>query len=935
MKSVLQTALFSLLTIAAFGQKKVLDHPDFDLWKTITESEISPDGKFIVYHLTPGEGDAVMKIATADGKEIASIPRGVNSSITWDSRFVIFKINPQLDTVKALRRIKTKEDKLPKDSLGIYDLKSNSLEKIARVKSYNIPKEWPNILTYQLEAELPKKVEKDTVAVDSVIQKKKVTKPKPVNKKNGYPLVVRDLIAKTQDTIPYVTDYTLAKRSDKFIYQTTGRDSTILEGIYYYNQATHTVTPLCRTKGKYAQLAIAEDGLQTAFLSDLDTTKALIRDFQLRYWNQGKDSAMVIAQTATPGIPENWLVNENGSVNFSKSGSKLFFGTSPKPIVQDTTLLPEEIINVEVWSYKDSRLQTQQNIELEADKKKSYPAYFDTVDENIIQLGTEVIPDLQLADHGDAPYALGLSNIPYQKYISWEGFPQRYDVYSINVKTGEATQAIQDLRGNAGISAEGEYLYWYNAEDTTWYSYSNADKKVYALTKTITESMADERNDQPNYPYQYGAAGWTTGDQNLLVYDRYDIWKLDPTNGTAPVNLTNGRASKTVFRNQDLDRDEEALTTDLLLFHTFNETDKSEGYVSIKDFGKSKLLIKSDARFARFRKAKNSATIMFTRESNEEFPDLLASDLSFKKISKISNANPQQKDYAWGSVELYNWNSMDGVPLQGLLYKPANFDPNKKYPMIVNFYERDSDDLHNHWGVKPHRSIVNAAFYASRGYLVFNPDVAYKEGYPGESAYNSVVAGTTALIKEGFVQADKIGLQGHSWGGYQIAYLVTQTNLFACAEAGAIVSNMISAYGGIRWWTGLSRMFQYEHTQSRIGGTLWEYPLRYIENSPIFYADKVETPLLLMANDADGHVPWYQGIEYYVALRRLGKPVWMLNYSGEPHWPTKWQNIRDFNVRMSQFFDHYLKDAPMPVWMGEGIPAIEKGINKGTDLMDH
>jgi dipeptidyl aminopeptidase/acylaminoacyl peptidase len=579
-------------------------------------------------------------------------------------------------------------------------------------------------------------------------------------------------------------------------------------------------------------------------------------------------------------------------------------------------------------------LHTQQNVELEADKKKSYRAYFDTMDEKIIQLGTKEIPDLQFADHGDAQYALGLSNIPYQKYVSWEGYPQRFDIYSVDVKSGEATLAIKDLRGDAAISAEGEYLFWYNAEDTTWYSFSNVDKKANALTKSIATSMADELNDQPNFPYQYGFAGWASGDKNLLIYDRYDVWKVDPKNSVSPINLTKGRVTKTVYRVEDLDREEDALNPDFIIFHAFNETNKKEGYTSMKDFGRLKTLIGADAKFSSFSKAENASRVTFTKSNHQEYPDISATDLTFKKISKISNANPQQKDYAWGTVELYSWTSLDSLPLQGVLYKPANFDPTKKYPMIVNFYERHSDDLHDHWGVKPHRSTINAAFYASRGYLIFNPDVVYKEGYPGESAYNSIVSGTTALIKEGFVKEDKIGLQGHSWGGYQIAYLVTKTNLFACAEAGAVVSNMISAYGGIRWGTGLSRMFQYEHTQSRIGGTLWEYPKRYIENSPIFYADKVDTPLLLLHNDADGHVPWYQGIEYYVALRRLGKPVWMLNYNGEPHWPTKWENIRDFNIRMSQFFDYYLKDAPMPEWMGEGVPATEKGINKGLELND-
>jgi dipeptidyl aminopeptidase/acylaminoacyl peptidase len=251
--------------------------------------------------------------------------------------------------------------------------------------------------------------------------------------------------------------------------------------------------------------------------------------------------------------------------------------------------------------------------------------------------------------------------------------------------------------------------------------------------------------------------------------------------------------------------------------------------------------------------------------------------------------------------------------------------------MLVNFYERNSDELHQHRAPYPHRSTINYAYYASRGYLIFNPDITYRTGYPGESCYNAVVPGVTSLIEKGFVDKARIGLQGHSWGGYQVAYLTTKTDLFRCAESGAPVVDMFSAYGGIRWATGLSRMFQYEHQQSRIGGTIWEYPLRYIENSPLFSLDKVNTPLLIMSNDNDGHVPWYQGIEYFTALRRLGKPAWLLNYNDEPHWPLKLQNRKDFQLRMSQFFDHYLMDKPEPQWMVRGVPAVEKGIRLGVD----
>lgn len=247
---------------------------------------------------------------------------------------------------------------------------------------------------------------------------------------------------------------------------------------------------------------------------------------------------------------------------------------------------------------------------------------------------------------------------------------------------------------------------------------------------------------------------------------------------------------------------------------------------------------------------------------------------------------------------------------------------------MVYFYEKSSDSFHRYHYPQPSRSIISIPFYASNEYLVFVPDINYTTGFPGQNAYDAIVSGVQSLLNtRSYINAKAMGLQGQSWGGYQIAHLITQTDLFAAAMAGAPVSNMTSAYGGIRWGTGMSRMFQYENTQSRIGGTLWERPLHYIENSPLFHAPRVNTPLLMMHNDNDGAVPWYQGIEYFMALYRLGKPVWMLNYNGMDHniEAKYWANRIDLSTRMFGFFNHYLKGEKKPEWMMKGIPAIEKG----------
>jgi dipeptidyl aminopeptidase/acylaminoacyl peptidase len=432
-------------------------------------------------------------------------------------------------------------------------------------------------------------------------------------------------------------------------------------------------------------------------------------------------------------------------------------------------------------------------------------------------------------------------------------------------------------------------------------------------------------------------AGWTDNDAQLLLYDRYDIWSFDPRDKREPENLTkSGRTDRMVYRYQSLDPEEKALsTTTPWMLEIFDEGTKDAGFAKYDPKSASlNLLIKSPHRYAGLKKAREGERLMFTRESFQEFPDLYLTDMAFSSPTQISDANPQQEEYLWGTAELVNWRSLDNVPLEGILYKPENFDPNRKYPMIVVYYEKFSNTLHYHHKPEPIRSLVHRTMYVSNDYLIFIPDIVYRVGYPGESAYNAIMPGVTSLIEQGFVDEANIGIQGHSWSGYQTAYILTRTNMFKAAEAGAIVANMTSAYGGIRWETGLARTFQYEKTQTRLGASLWDNRSLYIENSPLFYADKIETPLLLMHNDADGHVPWYQGIEMYLAMRRLDKACWMLNYTGEPHWPVKLQNRIDFQTRMRQFFDHYLKDAPMPSWMERGVPAIEKGIRQGLEFVN-
>jgi dipeptidyl aminopeptidase/acylaminoacyl peptidase len=922
------TFLLIIFSISIFAQKKVLSHTDVELWNSIKDEAISPNGNIVVYHLQQDNSDSHLILKNSDGSTAFEYERASNGQFSYDSKFLTFTIKPWKDSIDNMQRHKVKKEKLPKDSLGIYNIATKELTKLPNLKSYSLPEKWSGHVAYFLE---DFKVEKKTADEDSTTVKKDTKKKtKKVSKKNGYHLVLRNLMTQAQDTFKFATHYTFAKRAKRFSFATTGDDNEANSEVYVLNLETNKLTNIhSAKKAKYDQLQFSESGKRFGFVADLDSTKVQIRPNELYTWQEGQSEANKLLDNSS--APKGYLVSSDGKIHFSKDESKLYFGLRKPPIIQDTTLLKDEIANVEVWTYNEPRLYTVQELQLKNDTIQSFQTVFNFNTKKLAQIGTEALPNTVLTHEGNATYTLANTSLPYDLESQWTG-RQLYDYAIVNTNTGE-TKINLNKFPSSHLSPNAKYVYGYHEIDSTWFSYNIATEKYNELTKG--KPFYDELNDSPDFPNAYGLVGWTENDKDILIYDRFDIWKINPDTGEAK-NLTNGRNSKTVYRYINLDDEVQHISLNSnWLLSTFNESSKDGGYAEFNPKTNTlKILESGPFNYSRPKKAELSNNILFTKESFKEFPNLRLTNLSFKNQTILSDANPQQKDYNWGTIELVNWTSLDGKELTGMLVKPENFDPNKKYPMIVNFYERSSNDLHNHRSPSYGRSTINYSFYASRGYLIFNPDVEYRIGYPGESAYNCVIPGINMLIEKGFVDKNNIGVQGHSWGGYQIAYLVTKTDIFKAAEAGAPVPNMISAYGGIRWWTGLSRQFQYEHTQSRIGGTPWDYPLRYIENSPIFNIDKINTPLLIMHNDADGHVPWYQGIELFTSLRRLGKPSWFLNYNDEPHWPLKFQNRRDFNIRLAQFFDYYLKGAEKPMWMDRGVPAIEKGINQGYELIE-
>lgn len=942
MTKLIKRALLSLIVLSivsnSFAQvKKTIQPADYFIWKSIEHAQISDSGTIVTHIQTVLRGNSELRINLIKANELRTFNRAKNARIHPSEEFVAFIISPDYDSVRKLKLDNIPEKKHPKDSLGIYIVKRDTLIKFPKIVSYKIAEfaspsreNWVVFLRsddYKLKSK-PTVENKPTKKKKSFFQclfnKKPKEEPKPAETPKFSGSVLTMVNTSNLKTVNYegVKDYLINKNGTYCLFNVSKKindtlDSCSLLRYDFSNKKSKTIASI---KGEITNINWNTDGEIITFIASSDTGQ--YKNYQLYLWSNTTGISELIMDTIHPKIKSHQSPSKHFSNYFSEDGKKLYFGVGKKvKNPAKDTLTKDEKYQLDVWHWNEGRIQPQQKLSQKKDENSVNNWVYDIESKNLFAIIDTSLDIIQFPHPENNSFALVSSQIPYLKEMTWDFW--YYDYYLVNLNNGERKKLLTHFHGNAvKLSPSGNYLHFWNYKDSTWNLMNTNDLTTVSVTKKIPEKFYKWHHDVPEKIDPEGTVYWSKDEKHYYIEGQYNVWKFDLNNNAQ--NITTGNTKFQQYTVLQLDKKEVYVDDSLVIFKSFNHWNKNEGIWSYNGSYLTQILDQPSTILS-VQKSKFSSAFIMRQSTVSEYPEIQYSNDFLKTRSFLTNTNPQQKEYNWASVELVSWKDYNGDSLSGLLYKPEDFDPAKKYPMIVYFYERNTQSLHRYYSPRPTASIVFPTEYASNGFLIFVPDIPYKIGKPAKSAFNAIMSGTNHLTKNfAYIDSTRMGLQGQSWGGYQTAQLITMTTKFKCAMAGAPVSNMFSAYGGIRWGSGLSRTFQYETGQSRIGKTIWEAPELYIENSPLFHLPKVHTPLLIMHNDQDGAVPWYQGIELYNGLRRLEKPVWLLNYNGDDHNLMKPANRIDLSIRMKAFFDHYLMNAPAPEWLVKGIPAVEK-----------
>ena len=913
---------FFFLTSTIAQTKNHLSPEDYGKWQTLAATGLSPNGEWLIYGIAVQQDNDTLYVVNKANNKTYKLEFATGAEFSGDNHWLAYRIGlPFKEAEKLIDASKPIEYKM-----GLLNLKTGKREEIKNINRFAFSRNGKFLAAY-------------------------LTPPKE-NKDKGAVLLVKNLTDGTTRTIGNVTEYAFNKKSDHLAYIVESAN-TAGNSIELYGLNNNTLKVLASDTSKFSKLTWQKEGDGLAFFKSYrkdryEEDNAVVYTYHLA----AKTPALKILDPETAkDFPKGKRIFTGSNLALSDDMTTAFFGLKPwtynelakkedrkagdSMTLKDTARIDstraiiaakkgttaEKLAGVDIWHWKDAEIQPRQKITLGQDTILSSLSAWNLDNNKLFQLTTEEAPLAMVT--GNQKYAIVYTNKKYKPAFK-EDF---MDAYLVNVKTGQSKLAFEKtLAGGNNFprtSPDGKYLLYF--KDKHWWTYNIASGQNTNITENIKSDFWDVRDDHPASRPAVGSPGWLKGDKEVLLYDEYNVWAVKP-DGKGARKLTDGEKTETRYRFTRLDFEEPYIDdTKPMYFAAYGDKTKKYGYAKMEK-GKLSPLIFEDNRVDRLVKAKDANTFLFVKQDYDQSPSLFYTN-NFNDAKEVATTNPQQKNYYWGKSELINYTNKDGKQMQGALFYPANYEPGKQYPMITYIYEELSSTVHNYFAPSP-RSAYNTTNFTTNGYFVFRPDIVYKTNDPGISAVNCVVPAVEQVLKTGMIDKNKLGLMGHSWGAYQTSFIITQTDMFKAAIAGAPLTNLISMSNSIYWNTGTPDAKIFETSQGRFDGPWYERMEDHMRNSPMYQAANIKTPLLVAFGDKDGAVDWHQGIEMYSTMRRMQKPHIMLVYADENHGLAKKENQIDYQKRQKEFFDHYLLGKTAETWITEGMSQTEKAKKK-------
>lgn len=871
------------------SEKRPLTIAEYRLWKTISDSEISDDGEWVAWTYSGEWKDDSLhvRLVNADAAHVvASASQPVFSS---DGRWVAYFVSPPFLEAEKLRR--DGEDVVRQ--AGLLELATGET------------RTWDDADSFGFSAGSSHFFVKKNPEDDDADHE-------------GTGLILRNLREGYEELIASVDEFGFNETGTHLAFTVDAADKDG-NGLYLVDLGTGARRALDNSQERYARLVWSEDGSALAVLRGEKPEDRVERVNTLIALTDatGSDPGRVDF-SASDGLDAGWVLSEKGNLIWNEQGTILFVATRPQG--DELEEWPEDglpLADVNIWHWADDRIQSAQQRQATRDRDRTYVAAAHVSDNRLVPLADDRVRTVEVT--ADGRWAIGRDD---RDYVSdWR--PRIADFYRVDTGSGERIPVLEGHLRTLGLSPDSRhYLYW---KDGHVWDYRIAEDRHVNLTGSAPVDFTNREYDRFGEKPPHGVAGFTEDGDAVLLYDRYDVW-LQPFDGSPATSLTGGRGAAEEVQLRIVDTDPEKNTVDLsepILLEAYGQWTKKEGFFEL-DGDDLEELTWEDRRFSTPRKAEDADRYLFTAQTWEEFPDLWVTDGDFADRERITYANPQQEEFLWGQRILFDYTNDDGVPLQGTLAIPAGYQPGERLPMIVRFYEKYSQNLHL-YPTPTYRHQPDFAGYVSNGYLLMQPDVHFRIGSSHSDMLESVEAAVRKVIEMGYADPDAVGLSGHSYSGGGGAYIATRSEMFAAVAHGAAPINLVSEFNQLFVGSGQNNHNYDIYGQGRYATNPYDDFQLYWDQSPISGVETMNTPVLYLHGEEDPTVNWEQGLEWYNALRFLGKPVIWLSYPDEGHGLRKLENRIDFQLRLQDFFDHHLRGAPAPSWMIDGVPYIEKG----------